>query len=116
VRHSSADSDKIVSMFIEAVQSHGGTVSPRIGPSVAAELEARLAFRLPCFYRKLIDAYEFLPFEIGSLEFFGASGAKNDPDDIACRLFLDQAFVSVLIPARLFHFARPTTGSYDPVR
>jgi hypothetical protein len=77
-----------------------------------------IAFRvrqLPYFYRRLIDNYEFLPFEIGSLEFFGAFGAKDDPDDISCRLFLDPAFVSILLPGRLFHFARPHTGSYDPV-
>jgi hypothetical protein len=108
-------SDQIVSTFVEAARCHGGTISPRTSPSVSAELEARLSFRLPHFYRKLIDSYEFLPFAIGSVEFFGAFGSRDDPDDIECRLFRDPIFVSVLVPVRLFHFARPDTGSYDPV-
>src|SRR5688572_6068197 len=109
------DPEAIVSTFIEVVRRHGGTISPRTSPSVTGELEKRLSFRLPYCYRCLIDNYEFLPSEIGSLEFFGAFGAKDDPDDISCRLFLDPALVSILLPGRLFHFARPNTGSYDPV-
>src|SRR5437879_474683 len=107
-------SDQIVSTFVEAARCHGGTISPRTSPSVSAELEARLSFRLPHFYRKLIDSYEFLPFAIGLVEFFGAFGSRDDPD-IECRLFRDPIFVSVLVPVRLFHFARPDTGSYDSV-
>jgi hypothetical protein len=80
--------DGIVSTLVQAVQRHGGTISQRTNPSVIAELENRLSFRIPYFYRELIDNYEFLPLEIGSLDFFGAFGARDDPDD---------------------------TGSYDPV-
>jgi hypothetical protein len=109
------DSDKLILTFIEAVQRRGGTISPRTSPSMAGDLETRLSFGLPYLYRKLIDAYEFFPFEIGSIEFFGSFGGKDDPDDISSRLFLDPAFVSVLLPGRLFHFARPATGSYDPL-
>ena len=109
------DSDQIVLAFVEAVRRHGGTISTRAIPSVATELELRLSFPLPYFYRHLIDGYEYLPFEIGNLEFFGAFGAKHDRDDISCRLFLDPAFVSVLLPHRFFHFAQLNTGSYDPV-
>ena len=63
------DSGKIVSTFIEPVERNGGTISPRTSPSVTAELETRLSFRLPY---ELVDTYEFFPFEIGLLEFFGA--------------------------------------------
>ena len=109
------DIDKIISTFVESVQRNGGTISLRTIPSVVNELEERLSFRLPYSYRRLILTYEFLPFEIGALQFFGAFGAKDDPGDISCRLFLDAAFVSVLLPRWLFHFANTDTGAYDPV-
>ena len=102
------DADGIVLSFVETVRRQGGTISSRITPSGVRELEKRLSFPLPYFYRRLIDGHEFLPFEIGGLEFYGAFGAQNDPDDIFCRLFLDPAFVSVLLPRRLSHFARQT--------
>ena len=86
------DSCKIVSTFIEAVQRNGGTISPRTSPSVTAELETRLSFRLSYLYCELIDTYEFFPFEIGLLEFSGAFGCNDDPNDISCRLFPDPAF------------------------
>jgi len=77
------DSDKLILTFIEAVQRRGGTISPRTSPSMAGDLETPLSFGLPYLYRKLIDAYEFFPFEIGSIEFFGSFGGKDDPDDIS---------------------------------
>jgi hypothetical protein len=111
----SMDSDEIVLKFVEAVRAQGGTIYTRTSPSPVGEIERRLSFPLPHFYRRLIAGYEYFPFTIGNLVFFGAFGEKSDPDDIACKLFLDPAFVSTLLPARLFHFARPDTGSYDPV-
>jgi hypothetical protein len=70
---------------------------------------------MPQLYRALVDSYEWLPFEAADLFVYGSLGLDGDPDDIANRLFRDRVFVQVLLPARLFHFAGPATGSYDPI-
>ena len=102
-------------LLVALIARSGGVPQPYSGPPRSAPLERRLGFRMPPLYRGLLDSYEWLPFEAAGLFVYGSAGLAGDRDDIATRLFLDPAFVQVLVPARLFHFAGPDTGSYDPI-
>jgi hypothetical protein len=77
-------------------------------------IEARLGFGLPASLRLLTSHYRFPPLELGGIEFFSNLGENSD-DDLTVAPFRDKGLLEWFRANRRFHFARPTTGSYDPI-
>ena len=91
----------------------GNYIEPHSSLNSISALEQRLPSSLPPSFHSLVTRYSFLPFKIESLELFGniPGEAQNWLD---C-LFADKALSSVLLTNGYIQFARPDTGSYDPI-
>ena len=85
------------------------SVAPWIGG-----IELRLGFGLPASLRVLASNYRFPQIELGGVEFFANLGNGSD-DDMTVAPFREKALFEWLQAHRKVHFARPATGSYDPV-
>jgi hypothetical protein len=77
-------------------------------------IETRLGFALPASLRFLITNYAFPVMSVGAVELFANFGDGSD-DDFTIAPFKDSHLSSWLRANRRIQFARPTTGSYDPV-
>jgi hypothetical protein len=78
------------------------------------ELEQRLPKRLPASFRSLVTRYAFPPLRVGELSLFGNMGT-DDVDELNVAIFRDQAIAECTLGAGYIQFARPATGSYDPI-
>ncbi len=78
------------------------------------DVEVRLGFSLPASLRVLASSYRFPQIEIGGVEFFANLG-DGSYDDMTVAPFRDKGLFDWLRSRRKVHFARPATGSYDPV-
>ena len=97
-----------------ALAARGVPLSPLGSAPWIGAIEQRIGRRLPEAYRALTNAYAFPSFEIGSVEWFANRGDGGD-DDIARAPFRDRTLSSWLHSHGFFPFARPASGSYDPV-
>jgi hypothetical protein len=77
-------------------------------------VEARLGFSLPSSLRVLTMNYAFPAVSIGDVELFANLGDGAD-DDLTVAPFKDSHLSKWLQTSRRVQFARPATGSYDPV-
>lgn len=77
-------------------------------------IEARLGFALPASLRLLVSHYRFPSLELSGIEFFSNLGEDSD-DDLTVAPFRDKGLLEWFQANRRFHFARPATGSYDPI-
>jgi hypothetical protein len=77
-------------------------------------IEVRLGFGLPASLRVLASNYRFPQLELGGVQFFANLGDGSD-DDMTVAPFRDKGLFEWLRTHRKVHFARPATGSYDPV-
>jgi hypothetical protein len=78
------------------------------------DLEQRFRRQLPPLYRSLVLGFSFITCEIGEVELFGNTG-DADEDDVTVAPFRDPHLSPWLIDHGYIHFARPSTGAYDPV-
>jgi len=77
-------------------------------------IETRLGFALPSSLRVLTTNYAFPAMSVGAVELFANLGDSAD-DDFTIAPFKDSRLSKWLQANRRIQFARPTTGSYDPV-
>jgi hypothetical protein len=77
-------------------------------------LESKLQSRLPTSFRSLVTRYAFASFDIGPLRVFGNTGLDEE-DDLNVAIFRDPTMAQALLKNGYIQFARPDTGSYDPI-
>lgn len=78
------------------------------------DIEGRLGFGLPWSLRVLVTHYRFPALELGGVEFFSNLGEDSE-DDLTVAPFRDKGLLEWFRANQRFHFARPSTGSYDPI-
>jgi hypothetical protein len=77
-------------------------------------IESKAGLRFPPLFRQMLADYDFEPFELGEVEFFGNNGSDAGYD-IQESIFIDPALAPALLKAGLLQVGRPATGSYDPI-
>ena len=77
-------------------------------------IESRLGFKLPASLRALIVNYSFPAMKVGNIELFANFG-DNAEDDLTVAPFKDRHLSKWLQVNHRVQFARPSTGSYDPI-
>ncbi len=74
-------------------------------------MERRMDVMLPPSFRSLVTRYVFPRFEVDALRL-----EANTPEGVPGEFrHLDPSFEKVLVPRGYIPFARPVTGSYDPI-
>ena len=77
-------------------------------------LETRLPRRFPVSFHSLITRYAFSAFAAGEIQFFANTGS-DELDELTIGIFNDAIIAEVTHEAGYIQFARPETGSYDPI-
>jgi hypothetical protein len=77
-------------------------------------VEERLGFLLPSALRALTSHYAFPAVTLGDVELFANLGDGSE-DDLTVAPFRDAHLSKWLRANRRIQFARPATGSYDPI-
>lgn len=78
------------------------------------QIENRLNGRFPDDFRHFFAHYSFPPLTLGPIELFANCGDGGE-EDVTSAPFRDLILASWLDESRYFHFARLSTGCYDPV-
>jgi hypothetical protein len=78
------------------------------------DLEAKLPKLLPASFRSLLARYSFSAFDAGALSFFANLGDGSD-QDLGVAIFKDGIIADSTLKSGYIQFARPVSGSYDPV-
>ncbi len=129
---------EIVARFVETVNRRprkplpGDEVPPRLragcvapdlfdwrilrSPGIAwiDETESRLPARFPNSYSVLVRNYEFPAFDVGGLTLF-SNTREGTPFELRANIFADPHLSPLLLRHGFIPFARPATGSYDPM-
>ena len=100
---------------VEQMRQLGTVIEYFTDASWVPELERRFKRRLPPLYRSVILRFCFSRREVGEVEIFGNLGVTDRDDDITVAPFSDPLLSTWLIDRGYIQFARPATGSYDPV-
>ena len=77
-------------------------------------LEAKLPKRFPVSFRSLVTRYAFSSFDAGGLSFFANTGGDSR-EELSAAMFNDRIIADATLKAGYIQFARPSSGSYDPV-
>ena len=77
-------------------------------------LEAKLPQRFPISFRSLITRYAFPSFDAGGLSFFANTGGDS-LEELSVAMFNDRIITDATLKAGYIQFARPESGSYDPI-
>jgi hypothetical protein len=106
--------DAIIAAFVTRVDP-SGEVFRRVESAPWVEpLGARLPRRFPASFRSLITRYAFRSFDAGGLSFFSNTG-DDSREELGVAIFGDAAIAGATLGAGFIQFARPDSGSYDPV-
>jgi hypothetical protein len=106
--------DELIDNLVARLASEGAVLEPHDHENSISALEQRLPAPLPPSFRSLVTRYSFLAFEIASLELFG-NADEEAHGDWAHHLFADKNLSPALLANGYIQFARPDTGSYDPI-
>ena len=77
-------------------------------------LESKLPRRLPSSFRSLVTRYAFASFDLPPLTLFGNTGVDEE-DDLNVVIFRDRIMAQSTLRNGYIQFARPDSGSYDPI-
>jgi hypothetical protein len=105
---------ELIDLFVASVARSGGIFHPINEAPWVADLERMLTKRLPASFSSLIKRYSFTPFESGGLYFYANMGT-DDADEMSVAIFRDRLIAEATLKAGYIQFARPDTGSYDPI-
>jgi hypothetical protein len=105
---------ELVDQFVACVAQAGNIFQPIEGAPWLRELEGKLPKRLPASFNSLITRYAFPSFEVGKLSFFANMGT-DDVDEMRVAIFKDRLIAEATLSSGYVQFARPASGSYDPV-
>ncbi len=104
----------LIDQFVAHVAWTGGIFQPTEQAPWIEELEQRLPRPFPPSFRSLVTRYAFTPFDAGGLSLYANTGT-NDPDEMCVAIFRDRFIAEPTLKSGYIPFARPDTGSYDPV-
>lgn len=76
------------------------------------DFEIKLPKRLPVSFHSLITRYSFNTFEYNGLSFFANNGSDKD---LSIAIFKDRFISKATLQNGFIQFARPESGSYDPI-
>ena len=76
--------------------------------------ETNLPRQLPASFRSLVTRYTFPTFAIAGISFYENKGAGS-PDELSAAIFKDRIMAGVILKSGYIQFARPESGSYDPI-
>lgn len=76
--------------------------------------ESQLPRRLPSSFRSLVTRYAFVSFDVDGLTLFGNTGLDLE-DDLTVASSRDLVIARATLKNGYIQFARPATGSYDPI-
>ena len=106
--------DAKIDAFVRRQIAAGRKFVPISDPPWIAAFETKLPSRLPPSFRSLILRYQFGPFQLSGIAFFGNRG-DNDRDDLVVASLCDSVLVRVCQQDGFVQVGRPDTGTYDPV-
>lgn len=105
---------EIIDSFVARVDPPGNLFRRVDSAPWVEALEAKLPKRFPVSFRSLVTRYTFPPFAAGGLSFFSNTGVDSS-EDLSAAIFNDRIIAGVALKAGYIQFARPESGSYDPV-
>ena len=115
VRHlASMNTHELIDQFVARVAQSTNIFQLIEDAPWITKLEQRLPKALPASFRSLVTRYAFTPFDAGGLSFFANMGT-DDLDEMSVAIFQDRIITEATLNAGYIQFARPATGSYDPV-
>lgn len=105
--------DNLIDEFLRRADfEEGGPALSKSNPWID-RFEENRGLRLPRAFRRLVSYFTFPEFEAGPIWFFPNQG--DSKLDFVGQVLADRALSTVTIAAGYLHFARPSSGSYDPV-
>jgi len=105
---------ELIDRFVEmALQSGAQITAIKTAPWIEA-LEQKLAIRFPVSFHSLVSRYEFEPFEISDISFFGNTGTGS-ADEMTVAIFRDPIIAQITQTHGYIQFARLAGGSYNPI-
>lgn len=105
---------ELVDRFVLCASQLGDSFEPINDAPWIAQLEQKLPARLPVSFSSLVTRYSFPPFEAGPLSLYANMGT-DDVDEMCVAIFSDPSIADATLKAGYVQFARPITGSYDPI-
>lgn len=105
---------ELIDRLATSIAEGGHVIQPISEAPWITKLEQRLPKRLPASFRSLVTRYAFPPLQVGGLELFGNMGT-DDLDEMSIAIFQDAIIAEGTMRAGYIQFARPDTGSYDPI-
>ena len=106
--------DAIIDAFVAHVDPPGEILREVESAPWVEPLEAKLPRRFPASFRSLITRYTFPAFAAGGLSFFSNTGGDSR-EELGVSIFKDAAIAGATLGAGFIQFARPDSGSYDPI-
>ena len=106
--------NEMIDSFVNIALDLGADITPVENAFWIDELEKKLGKRYPASFHSLLTRYQFIPFEIGGIQFFGNTGL-NDIDEMAVAIFRDPIIAQTTQAHGYIQFACPADGSYDPI-
>ena len=106
--------DALIDKLVAALGAQSVAVLPLDNGTLLERLELEAAVRLPDSYRSLISRFDFGSFDLGGISLYGTT-ASEDYESVLVAPFRDRHLYDVVRAAGFVPFARPITGSYDPV-
>jgi hypothetical protein len=99
---------------VARLESKGFAFEPVTNTPWIIEVEQRFGHRLPDAFRNLATAFMFPEFDTGGVAIFANLNDRSQ-EDLSCAPFADPIMSAWLIAHGFLQFARPDSGSYDPV-
>lgn len=105
---------QLIDRLASSITRAGHVIQPISDAPWITELERKLPKRLPASFRSLVTRYAFPPFQVGELSLYGNMGT-NDVEEMSIAIFQDSIIAEGTLRAGYIQFARPASGSYDPI-
>lgn len=100
--------------FVTRINQTGNIICRVESAPWVESLEASLPKRFPASFRSLLTRYVFPTFAAGGLSFFANTGIASR-DELSVAIFNDRIIADATLKAGYIQFARPESGSYDPI-
>lgn len=108
------NTDSIVDKFAEALAQEGIPISQSKNINWIGHLISILPAKYSPSFMSLITRYTFDEFTADKIAFFANRGSANS-DDLINAIPKDKFIFKTTTANGFLHFARPATGSYDPI-
>ncbi len=105
---------EIIDEFVTRVDPSGDIFRKVESAPWIEDLEDKLAKRFPASFRSLLTRYAFQSFGASGLSFFSNTGTAAEKE-LSVAIFKDKVIAETTLKSGYIQFARPESGSYDPV-